>query len=114
MGHHRDVIFILNGGRHGHGTGSATESRALHQSVAQVFIDIFRAMVGDVDILGIEVCQPVDGLFEAVDARAFEWRQHFKREGRRFVPKRLISIESTSKCNITNNVCRTLLLVLRN
>lgn len=81
VGNNGDVVFILDGGRHGDGAGTAAHPRALHQTIAEVFVNILRAVGRDVDVLRIEIPQAVDGTFQSADAVSFERRQHFKREG---------------------------------
>ena len=63
--------------------GTFTPSaRALHQSIAQVGIDVLAAVGGDIDIGGRKLCQAVDGAKQASDARTLERREHFKTESR--------------------------------
>ena len=78
-------VFLLEHGGDCHGARPAPEARALHQAVAQVLVDVLRAVRSDVDISRGELAQGVDGAFEGAYARSLERGEHFERKGRALV-----------------------------
>ena len=77
VGHEGNAAFALQHSRHGHGAGTSADVEAFHQAALHLAVDVFCAVVGDVDVFRLKFAQAVDGLAQAVDAVAFERREHF-------------------------------------
>ena len=82
VGNHLHVVLAPDRGRDADRARTAAQALALHQSVAQVLVDVFRAMGGDVDVAGPELHQAFDVVVQFLSSCAFQGRQHFKGEGR--------------------------------
>lgn len=82
VGHHVEPEFLPDGGRHGDRPRAAAQAFAAGCAVAQIFVDIFAAVGGDVDIKGVELAQGRDGGKELPRARTLQGGQHFERKRR--------------------------------
>ena len=81
--HHRDAVFVLYGGSHGHRAGPVALGHALVQPALRLAEHHLAAVRGDVDVLRVELTQGVDGAVHRLDAVALQRRQQFERERRR-------------------------------
>ncbi len=52
MRNYGDIIFVLNGSSHSDSSRTSSQTVPLKQAVAEVFIYVFAAMRGDIDIFG--------------------------------------------------------------
>ncbi len=64
MRNHSNIIFILNGCRHSDCSRTPSQAVSLKEPVAEIFVDIFAAMRGDIDIFRIKFSKSVDCLIE--------------------------------------------------
>ena len=104
MGYDGDVIFVLNRCSHRHRARTTTQTRALHQTIAQIAIDVLRTMCGDVDIGRREFAQTVDRLLQPSNTSALERRQNFKRERRALTRLYIINYFHTIRYFFTNGL----------
>ena len=82
MGHHGNVVAILDSCRYGYCTGTATQRNLVEYALGRLLINVFAAVRGDVDVAGGKLTQLVNGAEQAVYACALERWQHFERECR--------------------------------
>ena len=76
------AVAPLDGGGNGHRAGTGAHAEFLESAVAQLVVDGFRAVGGDVDATGVEGHEAVDGAVHALYALAAHGGQHLKRESR--------------------------------
>ena len=80
MRNYGDIIFVLNGSSHSDSSRTSSQTVPLKQAVAEVFIYVFAAMRGDIDIFRIKLPKGIDSLIQLFDACTFQWRKDFERE----------------------------------
>ena len=78
MRYGRDAVLGLDGGGYGHRTGAMAFLDTDEGVGRRLAIDDLRPVGRDVDVGGIELAEPVNGLVYLVDAVAFGRRQHLE------------------------------------
>ena len=82
VGDDGDVILVLDGCCHGHRPRTPAQAAALEKAAAQVLVDVFAAMGGDVDVFRVKLAEGVDGLIERVNAFSFYRGKNLEGKGR--------------------------------
>ena len=80
MWNHRDVVFVLDGSSYGNRTRTTAYTLALHESVAQILVNILTAVSGDVYVSRIELLQLVYGGEQSFRPIPFDGWKNLKRE----------------------------------
>ena len=80
MRHYRDIIFVLDSGGYGNSPRTSSQPVSLEKSVAQIFVYVFAAVRGDIDIFRIKLPKGIDSLIQLFDACTFQRRKDFERE----------------------------------
>ena len=62
MRDYRNIVFILNGSSHGNRSRTPSQAISLKQSVTEVFIHVFAAVGGDIDIFRVKFPKRIDRL----------------------------------------------------
>ena len=62
MRNYGDIIFVLNGSSHSDSSRTSSQTVPLKQAVAEVFIYVFAAMRGDIDIFRVKFPERIDCL----------------------------------------------------
>ena len=80
VGHHGDVVFVLDGGSDGYRTGTLADVDFLVATVGHRLVNIFAVMRRDVDVFRVELAQLVDDVIHFLDAVPFQRWENFKRK----------------------------------
>ena len=84
MWHSCYIVFVLQCGSYGNRSGTAAHTCALVKTNSKVFVYIFAAMGGDIDVLRVKFTQCIHRLIKLLNARSFQRGQYLKRK-RRFI-----------------------------
>ena len=82
MGHHGDVVPVLDGGSHGDSARATAERYLVEHTLGRLLVHILAAVGGDIDVSRVKLAQLVDRAEQAVDACALERRQYLEGECR--------------------------------